>query len=61
MNFRSFFIISGNGFLLNPKIHMALIATLTPLLHLGSTQRDRQAGPWVKATPPISEAEPERR
>jgi hypothetical protein len=41
MIFGSIFTIFGKDFLLNPKIHTALNATHTPLLHPGSVQRDK--------------------
>jgi hypothetical protein len=52
MIFGSFLTNSGNPFSLNPKIHPALNAMHTPLLHPGHAQRDRQAGPGVKLDPP---------
>jgi hypothetical protein len=55
MIFGSIFTISGKDFLLNPKIHPAQTATRTPLLHTGSMRRDRQAGPRVEGTPPVSQ------
>jgi hypothetical protein len=60
MIFGIIFTFSRKGFLLNLKIHSAQTATRTPFLHPGSAQRDRQAGPQVKGTPPVSQAEPGR-